>query len=102
MEEVQVILADPSPVVRSGLRSFVEKHPRIQVIREVSTLSLLEEALMANRGCIAIVDWGLTSLETTARIAKNGMLILYATPESIEAQRNALQIGVRGFIGKDQ
>jgi DNA-binding NarL/FixJ family response regulator len=102
MEQVQVILADSSPVVRSGLRSFLEKHPRIQVIREVATLGLLEETLLTNRGCVAIVDWRLTSLETAGRIAKNSILILYATPESIEAQRNALQIGVRGFIGKDQ
>jgi DNA-binding NarL/FixJ family response regulator len=102
MEQVQVILADPSPVVLSGLRSFMEKHSRIRVIREVTTLSLLEEALTANRGCVAIVDWRLTSLETAARLAKSSQLILYAMPESIEARRNALQIGVRGFIGKDQ
>jgi DNA-binding NarL/FixJ family response regulator len=44
----------------------------------------------------------LISLETAARIAKNNKLILYAMPGSIEARRNALQIGVRGFIGKDQ
>ena len=102
MEQVKVILADSSPVVLFGLRSFVEKHRRIQVIREVATLSLLEEALTANRGCLAIVDWHLISLETAARIAKNSKLIIYAMPESIEAWRNALQIGVRGFIGKDQ
>jgi DNA-binding NarL/FixJ family response regulator len=102
MKQVQVILADPSPVVLSGLRSFMEKHSRIRVIREVATLSLLEEALTTNRGCVAIVDWRLTSLETAARLAKNSQLILYAMPESIEARRNALQIGVRGFIGKDQ
>jgi DNA-binding NarL/FixJ family response regulator len=102
MEQVQVILADSSPVVLSGLRSFLEKHHRIRVIREVATLSLLEEALTTNRGCLAIVDWQLTSLETAARIAKNSKLIVFAMPESIEAWREALQIGVRGFIGKDQ
>lgn len=102
MEQVKVILADSSPVVLFGLRSFVEKHRRIQVIKEVATLGLLEEALTANRGCLAIVDWHLISLETAARIAKNSKLIIYAMPESIEAWRNALQIGVRGFIGKDQ
>lgn len=102
MEQVKVILADSSPVVLFGLRSFVEKHRRIQVIREVSTLGLLEEALTTNRGCLAIVDWNLISLETAARIAKNSKLIIFAMPESIETWRNALQIGVRGFIGKDQ
>ena len=102
MEQVKVILADSSPVVLFGLRSFVEKHHRIRVIREVATLGLLEEALTTNRGCLAIVDWNLISLETAARIAKNSKLIIYAMPESIEAWRNALQIGVRGFIGKDQ
>jgi DNA-binding NarL/FixJ family response regulator len=102
MEQVKVILADSSPVVLFGLRSFVEKHRRMQVIREVTTLGLLEEALTTNRGCLAIVDWHLISLETAARIAKSSKLIIYAMPESIEAWRNALQIGVRGFIGKDQ
>jgi DNA-binding NarL/FixJ family response regulator len=102
MEQVQVILSGSSPVVLSGLRSFVEKHHRIRVIREVATPGLLEEALTTNRGCLAIVDWQSTTLENVARIAKNSKLILYAMPESIEAWRNALQMGVRGFIGKDQ
>jgi DNA-binding NarL/FixJ family response regulator len=102
MEQVQVILSGSSPVVLSGLRSFVEKHHRIRVIREVATSGLLEETLTTNRGCLVIVDWQSTSLENVARIAKNCKLIVYAMPESIEAWRNALQIGVRGFIGKDQ
>jgi DNA-binding NarL/FixJ family response regulator len=101
MEQVQLILSGSSPVVLSGLRSFVEKHHRIRVIREV-TPGLLEEALSENRESLAIVDWPSTSLETVARIAKNSKLIVYAMPESIEAWRNALQMGVRGFIGKDQ
>lgn len=102
MEQVQVILSGSSPVILSGLRSFVEKHHRIRVIREVATLDLLEEALTTNRGCLAILDWQSSSLETVARVAKNSKLIAYAMPESIEAWRNALQMGVRGFIGKDQ
>ena len=102
MEQVQVILSGSSPVILSGLRSFVEKHHRIRVIREVATLDLLEEALTTNRGCLAILDWQSSSLETVARVAKNSKLIVYAMPESIEAWRNALQMGVRGFIGKDQ
>jgi DNA-binding NarL/FixJ family response regulator len=102
MEQINVILAGSSPVVLFGLRSFVEKHHRIRVIREVATLRLLEEALTTNRGCLAIVDWQLLSLETAARIAKNSQLIVYAMSESIEGWRNALQSGVRGFIGKDQ
>ena len=102
MEQVQVILSGSSPVILSGLRSFVEKHHRIRVIREVATLGLLEEALTTNRGCLAIMDWQSSSLETVARVARNSKLIVYAMPESIEAWRNALQMGVRGFIGKDQ
>jgi DNA-binding NarL/FixJ family response regulator len=99
MEQLEVILADRSPVVLSGLRSFLEKHPGVRVIREVTTLSLLEEALKAKPGCIAIIDWQLAPLEAAARIAKISKLICYAMPESIEARRSALQIGVRGFIG---
>jgi DNA-binding NarL/FixJ family response regulator len=102
MQHVEVILADPSPVVVSGFRNFLEKHPRVRVIREVTTLSELEEALTENPGCVCIVDWQMTSLESAPRIAENSKLILSAMPESIPVRRHALRIGVRGFIGKQQ
>jgi DNA-binding NarL/FixJ family response regulator len=102
MKQVEVILAELSPVLQSGLHSILEKHSRIRVIQELPTLVLLEEALKARPGCVAIVDWGVTSLETVARIAKHAKLICYAMPESIEVRRNALQVGVRGFVANDQ
>jgi DNA-binding NarL/FixJ family response regulator len=102
MQHTQVILADPSPVVVSGFRNFLEKHPRVKVIREVTTLSALEEALAENAGCVCIVDWQMTSIESATRIAENGKLILSAMPESIPVRRHALRIGARGFIGKQQ
>ncbi len=102
MEQVQVILADPLPVVLSGFRNFMEKHPRIRVIAEATTLTAFEQVLAANTGCVAIVDWQMTSLESAMRIAKKSRLILYAIPDGIEVRRHALRAGVRGFIGKDQ
>jgi len=102
MEQVQVILADPLPVVLCGFRNFMEKHPRIRVIGEATTLTAFEQVLAANTGCVAIVDWQMTSLESAMRIAKKGKLILYAIPDGIEVRRHALRVGVRGFIGKDQ
>jgi DNA-binding NarL/FixJ family response regulator len=102
MEQVKVILADPLPVVISGFRNFIEKHPRLQVIAEATTLTAFEEALAGNEGCVAIVDWQMTSLESALRIAGKSRLILYAMPDGIEVRRHALRIGVRGFIGKNQ
>jgi DNA-binding NarL/FixJ family response regulator len=102
MQQVEVILADPSPVVISGFRNFLEKHSRIRVIREVTTLDDLELALAENVGCVCIVDWQMTSLESATRIAEKSRLILSAMPESIAVRRHALRIGVRGFISKHQ
>lgn len=102
MQHVEVILADPSPVVVSGFRNFLEKHSRIKVIREVTTLSHLDEALAEHADCVSIVDWQMTSLESATRIAEKSKLILSAMPESIAVRRHALRIGVRGFIGKHQ
>jgi len=102
MPPFEVILADPSPVVVSGFRNFFEKHPRIKVIHEVTTLSDLERALEENAGCVCIVDWQMTSFETTARIAEKSKLILSAMPESVAVRRHALRMGARGFIGKHQ
>jgi DNA-binding NarL/FixJ family response regulator len=102
MKQVEVILADLSPVLQSGFRSILEKHSRIQVVQDVVTLNFIEEVLKAKPGCVVIVDWEVTPLEAVARIAKQSKLICYAMPESIEARRHALQAGVRGFIGSDQ
>jgi DNA-binding NarL/FixJ family response regulator len=102
MPPFEVILADPSPVVVSGFRNFFEKHPRIKVIREVTTLSDLEKALEENPGCVCIVDWQMTSFEAVARIAEKSRLILSAMPESVAVRRHALRMGARGFISKHQ
>ncbi len=102
MQPIEVVLADPSPVVVSGFRNFLEKHPVIKVVREVTTLSDLEEALAVHAGCVSIVDWQMTTLETASRIAEKSKLILSAMPESIGARRHALRIGARGFLGKLQ
>src|ERR1700752_1649666 len=102
MQPIEVVLADPSPVIVSGFRNFLEKHPVIRVVREVTTLSDLEETLAANVGCVSIVDWQMTTLETASRIAEKSKLILSAMPESIGARRHALRVGARGFLGKHQ
>lgn len=102
MEQVQVILADPLPVVLSGFRNFMEEHPRIRVVGEATTLTAFEEVLAANTGCVAIVDWRMTSLESAMRMAKKSRLILCAIPDGLEVRRHALRAGVHGFIGKDQ
>jgi DNA-binding NarL/FixJ family response regulator len=102
MQSIAVVLADPSPVVVAGFRNFFEKHSLIKVVQEVTTLSDLEEALAANTGCVSIVEWQMTTLETAGRIAKKSKLILSSMPESIGPRRQALRIGARGFIGKHQ
>jgi DNA-binding NarL/FixJ family response regulator len=102
MQHIEVILADPSPVVVSGFRNFFEKHPRIKIIKEVTTMSDLLEALAVSQGCVSIVDWQMTTLENATEIADKSKLILSAMPESIGTRRHALRIGARGFIGKHQ
>jgi DNA-binding NarL/FixJ family response regulator len=102
MQQIEVILADPSPVVILGFRKIFEKHPRVRVIQEVSTLSGLQAATAVYTGGVAIVDWQMTSLETATQVAEKTKLILSAMPESIGTRRYALRIGARGLIGKDQ
>jgi hypothetical protein len=50
MQPIEVVLADLSPVVVSGFRNILEKHPVIRVVREVTTLSDLEEAFALHEG----------------------------------------------------
>jgi DNA-binding NarL/FixJ family response regulator len=50
MQPTDVVLADPSPVVVSGFGSVLEKHPVIRVVREVTTLSDLEEGFALHEG----------------------------------------------------
>ena len=102
MKSVEVILGGLSPVIQSGLHSILERHSRIRVLQQVATLSLLEEALKAKPGCVAIVDWQATPFAAAARIARHSKLICCAMPDNIGVRRDALQIGVRGFIANDQ
>ena len=102
MQQVDIILADYSPVVLSGFCNFLERHPRLKVMHEATSLDNLNDLLSEHPGCVCIVDWQMTSLESAARIAERAKLILSAMPENVAARRQALQIGVRGFIGKNQ
>jgi DNA-binding NarL/FixJ family response regulator len=106
MKQIKVILADSSPVIVSGFRSFFEKHSLIKVIQDVPTLAGLNAALVTNAGCVCILDWHMTSGVTADpspiihQITDKSLLIFSSMPENLAARRQALRMGARGFIGK--
>lgn len=102
MQPVQVILADSSPVVISGYRNIVEKHPRIQVVEEATTLRSLDDAILRYPESVSIVDWHMTTLDAATQIAQKTKLILSAMPETVATRHHALRLGARGFLGKHQ
>jgi DNA-binding NarL/FixJ family response regulator len=102
MEQIRVILVDSSPVVIAGFRSFFEKHPRLSVAREAMSLTDIDGALASYPGCVCIVDWQMLSPEDTIRIAEKSRLICSGMPDSIEVRLNALRMGARGFVSRDQ
>jgi DNA-binding NarL/FixJ family response regulator len=108
MEQIEVILADSSPVILAGFRSFFEKQSRIKVILDVPTLAGLKAALVTNAGCVCVVDWQMIPALATdpagivQQLADRSKLIFSSMPENLGARRQALRMGARGFIGKHE
>lgn len=102
-----VILADDHALVRSGIRSLVEKLPDMEVVGEASDGREALELIKTRKPKIAILDIsmpGLNGLEAAARIAtefpqtKVLILSMHANKQYVA---RALRNGIAGYLLKD-
>jgi DNA-binding NarL/FixJ family response regulator len=100
MKQIELVLADRSPVVMSGFIRFLQENRDIEIVREVSNLNDLSKAIASHAGCVCIVDWQMVSLAEVSQFAASCEMILSAMPEDVAERRQALRAGARGFLGR--
>ncbi len=106
MKQIRVLLADDHPLVRSGIRSVLDRISRIQVVAEAGNgheaLRLIED----HQPDVVLMDIampGLNGLQATARITKefpNVRVIILSMHLNDEYVSRALISGAAGYLVK--
>jgi DNA-binding NarL/FixJ family response regulator len=104
---IRLVVADDHPIVRDGLRAFLETSPGIELVGEATTGDEAIELARSVRPDVVLMDLampGRNGIEATREIAANGwasavlILTMFADDESIFA---AMRAGARGYLLKD-
>jgi two-component system nitrate/nitrite response regulator NarP len=101
-----VSIADKSPVVRSGLREFITRDGRFEVLDAVATGGEFIAAIEQKPTDIGIIGWSfpdVTGSEILAAIKRRHLstrVVVYTGEPGKEVLRQAIRLGAWGFISK--
>ena len=104
---ISVLLADGHPVVRDGVRCFLERRPGFRVVAAVGDGSAAireAERLKPNVVVMDITMPGMNGIEATRVIADRMpevAVVIFSMHSSPVIVRRALEAGARGYLSKD-
>jgi len=106
-DKVRVLIADDHPMVRQGLRVFLELEPDLEVVGEAAdgaeaaalTAELLPDVVLLDL-VMPGVD-GLSALETLAEQGLANRVLVVTSFGEYRSALPALRAGARGYISKD-
>lgn len=108
----RVLLVDDHPIVREGLRAFLELQGDLRVVAEAGTLAdarrILESAAEDDRPDLAILDLklpdgrGTDLIEVLGRRAPRARILVLSSFLEDDAVREAIQGGAHGWLDKGQ
>lgn len=104
---VTILIADDHPIVRSGLRTVLEKHPELKVVHEAENGDSALQLIRQSRPDVAILDIEMPVMDGfgVARSVQDedlGVHLIFMTMHKDEQTFNkAMDLGVRGFILKE-
>ena len=106
-DKIRVLIADDHPMVRQGLRVFLELQPDIEVVGEAAdgaeaaamTTELLPDVVLLDL-VMPGVD-GLSALETLAERGLAERVLVVTSFGEYRSALPALRAGARGYISKD-
>ncbi len=107
MNAIRVLLADDHALVRAGIRSLLEKMPRVQVVAEAGDGRRALELAREHGPQVVLMDIAMSEmngLEATARLTKEcpGVkVVILSMHASEEYVLQALRSGASGYLLKD-
>lgn len=101
-----VLVAYGHNLVRRGLRSLLDAHPRLAIVAEASTGREAIEAAQRTHPDMAIVDYSLPELNgldltiELRRMATPVEVLIYSAHEREDLVVDAVRVGAKGFVAK--
>ncbi len=105
---LKILIADDHPIVRSGIKAVLSGQPRWKVCAEAENGTALLHLAGQHQPDVAIVDYALpvlNGLEATRRLRQatpKTRVLMYTMYEDRMLIRDALQIGVLGYLLKSE
>ena len=102
----RVMIADKSPVVRSGLRDFIARDGRFEVLETHASGMAFISAVELHPVDIGIIGWSLPDMnggEILATLKRRHIptrIVVYTGEPGKEVLRQAVRLGAWGFISK--
>jgi two-component system nitrate/nitrite response regulator NarP len=102
----KVTIADKNPVVRSGLRDFIARDGRFEVLDALPSGAAFLASVEQNTSDIGIIGWSLPDmnggeiLATLKRRHSPTRIIVYTGEPGKDVLRQAVRLGAWGFISK--
>ncbi len=107
LRRIRVLLVDDHPVVRDGLRGYLEKCPGIEVVGEAGGGVEAVEAARHRSPDVILMDLsmpGMNGLEAARQIrdaAPETRVVILTMQEDREYLREARRVGAQGYVLKD-
>ena len=102
----RIMIADKSPVVRSGLRDFIARDGRFDVLGAHPTGAAFIAAAEENQPDIGVIGWSfpdITGGEILATLKRRHLqtrIVVYTGEPGKDVLRQAVRLGAWGFISK--
>jgi DNA-binding NarL/FixJ family response regulator len=104
---ITLLIADDHPIVRSGLRSVLEKSPGLKVIHEAENGDSALQLIRQSKPDVAIIDVEMPVMDgfAVARAVQDGAIgvnvIIMTMHKDEQTFNKAMDIGINGFVLKE-
>lgn len=104
---IVIVIADPHPVLRAGIRSFFESQPGISVAGECETVDELTELVRAARPDVAVIDTAIAGQPVEQWMARlsaaySSMRVILCGVSRDQTQiRSMFHAGIAGYVLKE-
>lgn len=106
MEEIKIIIANGSELVREGLKNLINSKGQFTIVAEVLSSAELQEALIEVRTDVLMIDqtskgFNVDDIRRCKQLSKRIKCLAITPEQSAQALLSAIRAGVSGYVKID-